>query len=130
MLKPFVVATALVILGIPAVSAAPGARESSVQRGETDAAKQCKAERQRSGVQAFANAHGTNTNKRNAFGKCVSATSKDKHGVEADAENDDDPATKGCRSERASMPAEAFAEKYGTNHNSRNAFGKCVSGKG
>ena len=27
------------------------------------------------------------------------------------------------------MGAEAFAKKYGTNHNLKNAFGKCVSGK-
>jgi hypothetical protein len=27
------------------------------------------------------------------------------------------------------MGAEAFAKKYGTNHNLKNAFGKCVSSK-
>jgi hypothetical protein len=31
--------------------------------------------------------------------------------------------------ERASIGVEAFAKKYGTNHNLKNAFGKCVSGK-
>ena len=27
------------------------------------------------------------------------------------------------------MGVQAFREKYGTNHNKRNAFGKCVSAK-
>src|SRR3712207_8914613 len=33
-----------------------------------------------------------------------------------------------CRAERQADPS-AFAEKYGTNRNKRNAFGKCVSSK-
>ena len=40
-----------------------------------------------------------------------------------------DNAAKTCKAELKSMGAEAFAKKYGTNHNLRNAFGKCVSGK-
>jgi hypothetical protein len=35
---------------------------------------------------------------------------------------------KQCKAERAALGAQAFAEKYGTNANLRNAFGKCVSG--
>jgi hypothetical protein len=34
-----------------------------------------------------------------------------------------------CRAERAQMGADAFKDKYGTNKNKRNAFGKCVSKK-
>jgi hypothetical protein len=34
---------------------------------------------------------------------------------------------KQCRAERAAIGADAFAHKYGTNHNHKNAFGKCVS---
>ena len=140
MQKLVVAATALVVLGIPVgYAASPGAQKSSVQAqgADADAAKQCKAERQRDGLQAFENRYGTNENKRNAFGKCVSSKSKSK-----DKDNDDDDAeddsgqkddggagAKACRSERASMRADAFAKKYGTNHNLRNAFGKCVSGK-
>ncbi len=33
-----------------------------------------------------------------------------------------------CKAERTADPA-AFQKKYGTNHNGRNAFGKCVSSK-
>ena len=40
-------------------------------------------------------------------------------------------ASKECRAERGttSSSREAFAEKYGTNENNENAFGKCVSQK-
>lgn len=46
----------------------------TVQQRETrNAAQQCKAERNSLGATAFANKYGTNANKRNAFGKCVSS---------------------------------------------------------
>ena len=40
-------------------------------------------------------------------------------------------AAKECRTERGSTAAsrEAFRQRYGTNRNKKNAFGKCVSGK-
>src|SRR3954469_20661326 len=36
---------------------------------------------------------------------------------------------KACKTERVRLGADAFAAKYGTNRNGRNAFGKCVSGR-
>ena len=44
-------------------------------------------------------------------------------------QNDRQNAAQECREERGSTQAEldAFRAKYGTNHNKRNAFGKCVS---
>jgi hypothetical protein len=36
---------------------------------------------------------------------------------------------KACKTERVTLGENAFATKYGTNRNGRNAFGKCVSGK-
>jgi hypothetical protein len=44
----------------------------------------------------------------------------------AQAQSAVDGAAKKCKAERTAMGAEAFA-KYGTNHNLKNAFGKCVS---
>jgi hypothetical protein len=41
-----------------------------------NAAKQCKAEREELGEEPFAEQYGTNANKRNAFGKCVSQKAK------------------------------------------------------
>ena len=54
------------------------------QEATLNAAKQCKAERTQLGVQAFNDNYGTNANKKNAFGKCVSGKSK------AQGEGDDD----------------------------------------
>ena len=45
---------------------------------------------------------------------------------QAPAAGQDNPAKK-CKAERASMGEKAFAERYGTNPNKRNAFGKCVA---
>lgn len=141
MKKWFIAAAALVvILAIPAAYAAASSNEkpkpaTAAQSPDKNAAKVCKAERESMGVAAFQKKYGTNANLRNAFGKCVSAKSKDDKD-EKDAKDEDDDkdekssgAAKVCKSERASMGAEAFAKKYGTNHNLKNAFGKCVSGK-
>ena len=109
------------------------ASASQAQAGQDNAAKKCKAERASMGEQAFAERYGTNPNKRNAFGKCVSKYSKDKAAKPGDDEDDEgddqkqDNAAKKCKAERASMGEKAFAERYGTNPNKRNAFGKCVA---
>jgi uncharacterized protein YktA (UPF0223 family) len=66
------------------------------------------------------------------FGKCVSEKAKAKR-----AEQDEDDADEAeaqtnaahtCATEREA-DRKAFEDKYGTNHNKRNAFGKCVSQK-
>ena len=139
MKKWFVVAAALVvILAVPVAYAAASSNEkpksatAAQANPDKNAANACKAERESMGVAAFQKKYGTNANLRNAFGKCVSAKSKD----DKDAKDEDDHtdekssgAAKACKSERASIGAEAFARKYGTTHNLKNAFGKCVSGK-
>ncbi len=136
MQKWVIAAVALVIAGIPAAYAASPNQDkpkaAQAQTAEESAAKQCKAERDRIGVQEFKTKYGTNKNKANAFGKCVSGKSKDK------AKDDKDERTKPTRTkarlQRRAEPSEpqtleVFAKKYGTNHNLKNAFGKCVSGK-
>jgi hypothetical protein len=88
----------------------------------SDAVKSCKAEQEADST-AFVAKYGTNKHGTNAFGKCVSKKE------DAAEESDHDAivnAAKQCRDERAKDPA-AFRDKYGTNHNKRNAFGKCVS---
>jgi hypothetical protein len=66
------------------------------------------------------------------FGKCVSQAAKAKREQqdEDDAQEAEDQtnAAKACDTER-SADSKAFQEKYGTNHNKKNAFGKCVSQK-
>jgi hypothetical protein len=98
-----------------------------------NAAKQCKAEREEIGATAFAERYGTNSNQRNAHGKCVSGKA---HELEAamDAEDAQEVAefknaAKECAAERNEIGTDAFADLYGTNPNKRNAFGKCVSSK-
>ena len=65
--------------------------------------------------------------------RCVSKYAKDKPAKPGDDEDDEgddqkqDNAAKKCKAERASMGEKAFAERYGTNPNKRNAFGKCVA---
>jgi hypothetical protein len=65
--------------------------------------------------------YGTNSNKSNAFGKCVSKLAQQN-------EQDRSNAAAQCRTERSANPM-AFATKYGTGKNHANAFGNCVSGK-
>ncbi|MFL5889850.1 MAG: hypothetical protein ACJ76M_12305 [Solirubrobacteraceae bacterium] len=86
------------------------------QNAHSNAAKECKAE----GV------------KGREFGKCVSEKAKAKEHA-ADEQDQEDAAeqknaAKECATERTA-DADAFREKYGTNANKRNAFGKCVSQK-
>jgi len=93
--------------------------------GSKSAAKECRAERTAMGAANFATTYGSNKNRKNAFGKCVSRTVKEQR-AEASAVKTN--ASKECKAEEAADPA-AFALKYGSNKNGKNAFGKCVSGK-
>jgi hypothetical protein len=103
------------------------------QTAHTNASRECRAERTTLGDEAFGEEYGTNANKRNAFGKCVSRKARENE--EAADEQDQEEATalknaaKECDAERESLGDEAFGEEYGTNANKRNAFGKCVSRK-
>jgi hypothetical protein len=100
----------------------------AVDEQHSNAAKDCKAERGDTpeSQAAFNEKYGTNKNKHNAFGNCVSQ--KAKAAAEA-LQSEIVNAAKQCRTERGTTDAsrEAFRNKYGTNHNKRNAFGKCVS---
>ena len=116
------------------------AREDSQQSQEarSNASKQCKAEAAdpnfaaSHGGKTFAQFYGTG-NGSNAHGKCVSKRAKENK-QEADQQDAQEQqnrinAAKQCKTERGSTDAsrQAFANKYGTNANKRNAFGKCVS---
>jgi len=95
----------------------------STQVTETfkNAAKECKAERAKD-ADAFAAKWGTNANKKNAFGKCVSSKAK----KETEQQQEETVgAAAACKKEKAD-DAQAFAGKYGSK---KNAFGKCVSSK-
>jgi hypothetical protein len=76
------------------------------------------------GGKSFNQFYGTG-NLKNAFGKCVSAKAKAESAQDVQAISD---AAKACKAERTADPV-AFKNKYGTNVNKSNAFGKCVSAK-
>jgi hypothetical protein len=98
---------------------APAAFGDGAPPGTPSAEKQCRDQRTAMGVALFKATYGTNHNKSNAFGKCVSKTTKtlDQNATEAKSS---------CKTEQAADPA-AFKDKYGTNKNKSNAYGKCVS---
>jgi hypothetical protein len=102
------------------------------ENAQRNASQKCRAERGTTAASrvAFEQKYGTNGNKRNAFGKCVSQAAKaaEEQADAADREKaaDRKRAAKACAQERAEDRA-AFEQKYGTNANRRNAFGKCVS---
>jgi ribosomal protein S17E len=88
----------------------------------SDAVKNCRAEREADPT-AFASKYGTGKSKKNAFGKCVSRAQTE---LKAETADQIENAAKECKAERKADRS-AFAAKYGTNSNKRNAFGKCVS---
>jgi hypothetical protein len=84
----------------------------------------CKTEKSKMGTKTFKQTYAAKSAAK-AMKACLA-----KQGVvaEADLKN----AAHACKTEAATMGAEAFALKYaaaGTNHNGRNAHGKCVSSR-
>jgi len=73
------------------------------------------------------------------YGKCVAARMRELKAKEDEADAQEvaefKNAAKACQAESddpgfpAAHDGKSFTEFYGTNHNGRNAFGKCVSGK-
>jgi hypothetical protein len=176
MLRTITTIGALAALALPATAAA-GTQPTPEDR--RNAAQECRAERGTTAAtrEAFAVRYGTNANRRNAFGRCVSQRSRDEQrertqseqnapqrcralreqdrqafdqqfrnfgacvsqqarrqqeqADEADQEQIEarQNAARQCRTERGTteQSREAFAERYGTNENDRNAFGRCVS---
>jgi hypothetical protein len=110
-----------------------------------NAAKQCKAERADAGFAAahdgktFQELYGKGKHGKNAFGKCVSTKARALKAKEDDADKADvaefKNAAKQCQAEStdqafpAAHDGKSFSDFYGTNHNHRNAFGKCVASK-
>ena len=103
--------------------------EKQEAAAQKNASQQCREERQ-ANPQAFADKYGTNKNKKNAFGKCVSQKAQENKDKADEQDKAEDQAkvnaAKKCKAERKADP-QAFEQKYGTNRNKKNAFGKCVS---
>jgi hypothetical protein len=112
----FICLTAALAVPAWAVAASP---PSAADRAA--ASKQCSSERASMAPTAFKLLYGTNANRSNAFGKCVSKLARQ------NAQNRSNAAAQ-CRSERSADPA-AFAARYGTGKKHANSFGRCVSQK-
>jgi hypothetical protein len=114
-------ARVLALCALAAAIAAPAAFSADpVPADFKNAAKYCKAVRDSKGVEAFQTQYGTNKNKKNAYGKCVSQTAKAKAAKRADAE-DTAAESKGnavCKKQQAADAAK-FAQDYKN-------FGQCV----
>lgn len=113
------------------VSTRARADRQQAETAHANASKQCKAEAEQLGPEAFAAKYGSGPRGRNAHGKCVSGKAKELKAA-ADAKDRDaiakrKNAAETCAAEREEIGTAAFAAKYGTNKNKRNAFGKCVS---
>ena len=122
MKRMFVVCALVGTMLVPAALAA-----DPVPADFKNAAKYCQALRTAKGVDAFRTQWGTNPNKMNAFGKCVSATSKARAKKADDQKADDDEknedaaeskATAACKKQQSDN-ATKFAQDYKN-------FGQCV----
>jgi hypothetical protein len=111
-------------IGLAALLALPAGAEAQQKPGKGDmraAVAQCKSERGKTKAtrEAF-------KAKYRSMSRCVRQKSAEEAGEREAAQKN---AAKECKAERAATGAQAFAEKYGSNPNRRNAFGKCVSRK-
>src|SRR4051794_27059220 len=113
MLKRSIGIVVVAAAGACALAMPAGAKQDGGNRGQAVrvAAATCKQERKDLGRQKFGEEDG-----KHAMKTCIS---------EAPAEAK--TAAQECRAERGEMGLDKFREEYGTNHNGRNAFGKCVS---
>jgi len=112
MKRSFLIAVLIAAVVVPSALAA-----DPVPADFKNAAKYCKAVRESKGLEAFATQHGTNKNKRNAFGKCVSKTANAKAEKREDA-REGNAANAECKKQQQSDAAK-FAQDYKN-------FGQCM----
>jgi len=123
-MQRIILALAIVALAAPfaALAADPGSGNGA------SPAQACKTEQTAMGNDAFKALYGTNADKSNAFGKCVSKKATQRAKSQSNAAS-------ACRTEQADTTFAAnhggktFDQFYGTGKNGKDAFGKCVSSK-
>ena len=136
MKRTLIIAASLLALAVPAALAAPPADKGKPaspgssaaapgQSAEKNAAKWCKAERTRLGVDEFKKTYAppNHPNGANAFGKCVSQRVKAQKQKEDSDSQDAKNAMQKCKAMRQSDP-NGFKSAYG---DKPNALGKCAS---
>jgi hypothetical protein len=110
------VCVGLLVIAAPVAAAKPG----NGNGGSSQVAKACTAAK-KADKAAFKALWG-----KHAMRECMRAGREAGGGAEGVEEATN--AAQECRAEQEADPT-AFADTYGTNHNQRNAFGKCVSSK-
>ena len=113
-MRKLILGAAAVALLLPATAAAA----PKAPTPEDLARAACKTEKHEMGTKLFKKTYGVKSASR-AMAACVAK-------AEPAAEEESKNAAQTCKAER-DADKDAFAEKYGTNKNGRNAFGKCVS---
>jgi hypothetical protein len=110
------------ILGAALALVLPGAATAAPKEPTPAALAKtaCKAEKHEMGTNLFKRTYAAKSTSK-AMEACIA---KAVPAAETQLKN----AAKACKAERAADP-DAFAEKYGTNENDKNAYGKCVSSK-
>jgi hypothetical protein len=133
-----IIAGAIALLAAPAPAAAGGPskadrreaqKECRAERGTTDATREAfKAEYRNFGACVSEKAREAKAERKKAKTKAERAKQDAKDAEQAEERKN---AAEECDEERGETQEsrKAFEEKYGTNHNKRNAFGKCVSQK-
>jgi hypothetical protein len=115
---PKVILAALLALAVAVPAAALAADEAP---SPVDLAKAaCKSEKAQMGANTFKATYAAGS----VSGATKTCVAKRDGGAATDLKN----AAEECKAERAADAA-AFTQKYGTNKNGKNAYGKCVSGK-
>jgi hypothetical protein len=105
---------AVLALALPVAAAAAPPEPSA----EDLARAACKTEKHEMGTKLFKKSYGVKSAAK-AMAACIAK-------AEPVAEEATENAAKTCKEERA-LDKDAFADKYGTNKNGKNALGKCVS---
>ena len=117
----------LATLALAALPAAALAADPPSAADQANAAKACAAQRTAMGVD-FKALYGTNPDKSNAYGKCVSKLARAEQGNRANA-------AKACTAEQADAGfaaahgSKTFDQLYGSGKSGKNAFGQCVAQK-
>jgi hypothetical protein len=119
------IAAALAVLVIPAASFAG----APTGQDRVNGARDCRALRESMTPDVFRATYGTvQSNRKNAFGRCVSMWALTEHQSRVSARS-------ACTAEQAdpnfaaSHDGKSFDEVYGTGPQHKNAFGRCVSSK-
>src|SRR5918995_6832490 len=117
----------LSILAVAAILPVAALADTATSADKANGARACQALKLSMGA-TFASTYGTNADKSNAFGKCVSAWTRAEHQNRHEAEV-------ACKAEQADAgfaaahAGKTFAQFYGVGKNGANALARCIQAK-